>query len=285
MKKSLLLMAAFSLAAVVFVNAQEEPVTWSAEAYCVENNVPENGDALTALQEFTLGALTFSAYEKTGITWLYKPSTAETFDFNGVTYHPSYVQGQTNPKNGYPLVNEDWSAVAHFVSTSTGSLDIVFKFGYNKRFWVAEIPDNIMEDINMGDSTAISAYAYEFDTEQTYWGGFFDPTGTPPGYYYSLDMPTTDPGGVYYTGITLNIKPGHEYFAFFSGSKIMLSGLTFTPTVSVKDNLLNAAKVVSEDYYNIVGQKLAKPQLGGLNIIVKTMSDGSVKTEKVFISK
>lgn len=285
MKKNLLLTTVLALSTVIFVKAQE-PVTWMANDYCVGLGLAADAAALQPMQEITVGDLTFTSQEKAETAWLYKVTTDPvSFTFNEITYSTSYVQGQTNPSNGFPRKDGGYCAVAQFNSTKNGSLDVTFKFGYNKRFWVAEIPVADLEELDLTDSTAVSAYAYQYAEGANYWSGYFDPTTTPPTYYNGA-TPTTDPGGTYFTGVTLNIKTDHEYYVFFSGSKLMLCGLTFTAEsgVSVNENI-STATVVSEEYFNIIGQKLAKPQLGGLNIIVRTLSDGSVNTEKIYLVK
>jgi hypothetical protein len=234
MKKSVLFMVALMLTTIVFVKAQE-PVTWMANTYCTNLGLAADAIALTAMQEITAGDVTFTAQEKTGMAWLYKVTASPTdFTYNNVTYSASYVQGQTNPLNGRILRDGDHAAIANFRSTSSGTLDVTFKFGYNKRFWVAAIPKAVMEDLDLSDSTAVSAYAYQYAEGATYWSGYFDPTTTPPSYFLGA-TPTVDPGGTYYTGITLNIKPDYEYFVFFSGSKLMLCGFTYTATPVVTE--------------------------------------------------
>lgn len=286
MKKSLLFMAVLFLTAIVFVKAQT-PVTWIANTYCTNLALAADAPALTPLQQIAVGDLTFTAHEPAGFAWLYKVSADPLeFTYNGVVYSASQVQGQTNPSKGSPKKDGGYSSVAVFNSTTYGTLDVAFKFGYNKNFWVAAIPEAALEDLDLTDSTAVSQYAYSFAEGQTYWGGFFDPTTTPPAYYQAA-TPNAQPAvGTYFTGITLNIRPDYEYYVFFSGSKIMLCGLTYTATsgLAVKETISNAS-VISTEYYNLLGQKFTKPQFDQLNIVVSKMSDGSVKVDKKYIVK
>lgn len=235
MKKSLLMITGLLLAIVMVAKAQS-PVTWIANTYCIDSSIAADAVAFTAQQALTVGDITFTALEKSGVGWLYKVTADPTeFTYNNVTYSASYIQGATNPLNGRILRDGDYPAIAKFTSATSGTLDVAFKFGYNKRFWVAAIPKDVLEDLDLSDSLAISAYAYQYDEGATYWAGFFDPSTTPPGYYYSATMPTTDPGGTYFTGITLNVDADHEYFLYFSGSKLMLCGFTYTATPVVTE--------------------------------------------------
>ena len=370
MKKSLLLSAVL-FTAVVFVKAQE-PVSWIADDYCTGLGLAADAIALTPNQQITVGDVTFTAQEAEGdgMGWKYKTSTDADFTYNGVTYKAAQVQGQTNPLNGRLLREGGGCAIAMFKSTTSGTLDVAFKFGYNKKFWVAAVPVADLALLNKDDSLACSAYKYEFTGGQYYWSGYLDPMTSPATYYDAAapnytEAPTE--GAVYYTGITLNVVPDYEYYVFFSGSKIMLCGLTYTATpvineysvsgivatsestpvegvlitssdsktattnasgeytitgiteasitltptktnytfspetitltmdkdytgqnftasvvISVPDNISNVT-VVSTEYYNIIGKKLEKPQFGQLNIVVNTMSNGTVKAEKRYI--
>ncbi|MBP7506624.1 MAG: hypothetical protein KA807_02280, partial [Prolixibacteraceae bacterium] len=53
--------------------------------------------------------------------------------------------------------------------------------------------------------------------------------------------------------------------------------------VGVK-NLNSTAKVVKTEYFNIMGAKLSEPS-NGVNIVIKTMSDGSIVTTKSVFKK
>lgn len=371
MKKSLLVTAVLFLAAMAFVKAQD-PVTWIANTYCIDNSIEANAVALTPNQEITVGDVTFIAQEVEGdgAGWLYKTSEDADFEYNGVTYSAAQVQGQTNPLNGRLLRDGGGCAIAIFKSTTNGSLDIAFKFGYNKKFWVAAVPEADLLLLDKNDSLAVSEYKYEFAAGQYYWSGYLDPMTSPAAYYDAATPNYTEAPaeGVYYTGITLDIKPDFEYYVFFSGSKIMISGLTYTPSpapeysvsgkVATSDGTavegvlitssdsktattnadgeysipgiteasitltpsktdytfspetitltmdkdytdqdfvastgtaipsnVSKARVVSTEYYSIIGQKLDRPQFERLNIIVKKMSDGTVVTEKKYIVK
>jgi hypothetical protein len=234
MKKSLLMMTGLLLTILMVTKAQA-PVTWNANTYCVDSSIAADAVALTAQQEVVVGDITFTALEKAGAGWLYKVTADPVeFTYNSVTYSASYIQGQTNPLNGRILRDGDYPAIAKFTSTTSGSLDVTFKFGYNKRFWVAAIPKTALEDLDLNDSLAISAYAYQYSEGATYWSGYFDPTTTPPSYFMGA-TPTVDPGGTYFTGITLNVDPDHEYFVYFAGSKLMLCGFTYTATPVVTE--------------------------------------------------
>ncbi len=286
MKKSLLLMAVL-ITAVVYVKAQD-PVTWVADTYCTDQGLDADAIALLPGATIAVGDVTFTAQEADGdgMGWKYKTTTDPDFEYNGVTYKAGQVQGQTNPLNGKLLRDGGGCAIAMFTTTKSGSLDVAFKFGYNKKFWVAAVPVADLALLNKDDSLACSAYKYEYATGQYYWSGYLDPMTTPAEYYDAAAPKYTEApaDGVFYTGITLDIKPDYEYYVYFAGSKIMLCGVTFTASsgVSVKDHISNAS-VVSSEYYTIIGQKLSKPLKGGLNIVVNTMSDGTVVTEKKFI--
>lgn len=280
MKKSLLFMAVL-LTAGMFVSAQES-YSFIAEDYCQNLGLAEDDIALTPDQVLEFGPLTFTAQDNdpgdgTG-GWKYKPSTVEAYEYNGVTYKTSQVQGQKNGKNGYPYYDGAKSACAIFTTTEPGNLDIAMKTSGKKRFWIIDIPTADLDLHNLQDSLANSAYAYQYGEGQYYWGGFFDENG-----YYQADTYVTEDN--FYQAMTINLVPDHTYYVFVSGSKLMLSGFTFTSTVGVEDNMLSTATVVSEEYYTILGQKLTEPERGALNIIVKTMSDGTVKTDKVYIEK
>lgn len=249
MKKSLLFMAVLTLSAVSLVKAQT-PVTWIADTYCTENSFVAEDTALQPMAEITVGDLTFTAQEREGAGWLYKVVTSPTeFAYNGVTYSANYVQGMNNPMKGSPYKDGSPSAAAIFSTASNGTLDVVFKFGYNKPFWVAAIPDDDLIILDLNDSASVFAYAYPIDQDTNYWGGFFDVRTTPPAYYYNNGTPYADiTDSLHYTGITLDVQTGYTYYVFFSGSKLMLSGLTFTkaaaPEYSVSGKVTSNATAV-----------------------------------------
>jgi hypothetical protein len=235
MKKSLLLSAAL-FAAVVFVKAQS-PTTWIAGDYCTGLGLEADAIALTPNQQITAGDITLTAQDADGKGWKYKTSTDADFTYNGVTYKAAQVQGQTNPLAGRLLNAGGGCAIAIFESASSGTLDIAFKFGYNKKFWVAAVPTADLALLNKDDSLECSAYKYEFTEGQYYWSGYLDPMTSPATYYDAASPNYTEApvdGAVYYTGITLNVEPDYQYFVFFSGSKIMLCGFTYTVAAAVE---------------------------------------------------
>jgi len=59
--------------------------------------------------------------------------------------------------------------------------------------------------------------------------------------------------------------------------------VTYVNTVGIND-MKSSATIVKTEYYNSLGVKLIQPA-NGLNIIRKTMSDGSIVTSKSFINK
>lgn len=87
----------------------------------------------------------------------------------------------------------------------------------------------------------------------------------------------------YYGTYTFPVRAGKTYTTFCTGSKLGFYGFTFTPGGgSGIASTATDKEVLSTEYYNVVGVKqneLAK----GLNIIKKTMNDGSVEVEKAFI--
>jgi hypothetical protein len=280
MKKQLLFLLA--LVAALCVNAQ---VTWNSVDLAlgadesafkgIENGGPESAE----LEDLTI------IFE--GQTdWLFKAVEGDvvTFDYNGNTYNQTQVQGATNGMEGFLMHSTGPSCALHFVPAVSGTLDIAFKFGYNKKFFVAALTEDDLDEADF--STDMKAYAY--DTTK-YWGHFIDANT----YEYYIPevgedgkaIPHEDnPDNPHFTGATINLEAGKEYYAWFAGSKIMFCGLVFTaeedPGVGVGvDKMDNNATIVNTEYYNIMGVKLAEPAKG-VNIIRHNMSDGSVKISK-----
>ena len=281
MKRNLLFFVA--ILATLCVNAQ---VTWNAVDLALEADVVafkgiENGGPESVeLEDITI------VFE--GQTdWLFKLSLDDpnTFEYNGNTYNKTQVQGATNGMEGYLMHANGPSCAAHFIPSVNGTLDIAFKFGYNKKFYIAALTEDDFDEADF--SADMSAYAYDVDN---YWGHFIDATT----YEYYIPEVGDDGKAVarddnadspHFTGATINVEADKEYYVWFAGSKIMLAGFVFTPeeTGTNVNNKLNSSTVVKTEYYNTLGVKLREPS-NGVNIIRKTMSDGSVKTSKsIFI--
>ncbi len=285
MKKNLLVVAA--MVATVCASAQG---TWKAGEYIATNGIAADATALTANQAITsVPNITFVAGcgETDTQGWLAKPSsTGAEFTFNGVTYSEGYVQGQVNgatvgdPK--CPSLNKAGTldaARAEFTPAVDGTLDVTFKMGYNKQFWVIETTQEYMDgDEFTGDFTINEAY-----NNSQYWGGYFYSDGDKAGQYYNPTTAGTPDetvqGPVPFTGVTLNVQAGKKYIVMVTGSKLMLCGFNFV-TGGNAISSVNAAEVASEKYYTVSGMEVAAP-VKGINIVKQTMVDGTVKTVKV----
>lgn len=284
MKKNLLVVAA--MFATVCASAQG---TWKAGEYLAAKGIADGATALTANEAITsVPNITFVAGCADTDTqgWLAKLSTGETFSFNNVDYPQDYVQGQVNgatvgdPK--CPSLNKAGTldaARAEFAPAVDGTLDVTFKMGYNKQFWVIETTQAYMDgDDFTGDFTTNEAY-----NNSQYWGGYFWSDGANAGQYYNPTVAgtadETQQGPVAYTGVTLNVKAGKKYIVMVTGSKLMLCGFNFV-TGGNAISSVNAAEVASEKYYTVSGMEVAAP-VKGINIVKQTMVDGTVKTVKV----
>ncbi len=283
MKRSLLVMAVL-LTAFMGAKAQEDSVTWMAEAYCADLGLAADDTAFALWQEIDLGYCTFTAWGSK--PWLYKPSDVDPFEYNGVSYTCSQVQGQVNGTPGKPIYKDvDTSSCAVFTTTAPGRLDIAMKISCKKNWWIIAIPTDELEWTNLNDSAELSPFKYEYAEDQYYWGGFFDITAT----YYEAETPVSDIN--IYNGTTINLGVDTTYIAFFSGSKIMLAGMTFVKTEAAVDPgtgiSLNAIETdpIAVEYYNAIGQRFAQPQLGELNIVIETYADGSRQAKKLFYRK
>lgn len=288
MKKNLLLVAA--MFATVCASAQG---TWKASEYIAANNIAADATALTANQEIT-SVPNISFVAGCGVEdaqgWLAKPSTGATFMFNNVEYSQDYVQGQVN---GATYKGEDGTTIlpslnkaatmdaarAEFAPAVDGTLDVTFKAGYNKQFWVIETTQEYMDgDLFDGKFTAEQAY-----NNSQYWGGYFYSDGEKAGQYYTPAVAgtpdETTQGPTAYTGVTLNVKGGKKYIVMVTGSKLMMCGFTFTTDGNAISSV-EAAEVASEKYYTVSGMEVAAP-VKGINIVKQTMVDGTVKTVKV----
>lgn len=283
MKKNLLLVAA--MFATVCASAQG---TWKAGEYIATNGIADGATALTANQEITsVPNITFVA--GCGVEdaqgWLAKVS-GDVFTFNNVEYSKDYVQGQVNgntvgdPK--CPSLNKAGTmdaARAEFAPAVDGTLDVTFKAGYNKQFWVIETTQEYMDgDLFTGDFALTDAY-----NNAQYWGGYFYSDGEKAGQYYTPAVAgtpdETTQGPTAYTGVTLNVKGGKKYIVMVTGSKLMMCGFNFVTDGNAISSV-EAAEVASEKYYTVSGMEVAAP-VKGINIVKQTMVDGTVKTVKV----
>lgn len=287
MKKNLLLVAA--MCATMCASAQG---TWKAGDFM--NGMAADAMALSANQEITsVPGITFIAGAATDDAqgWLAKPSsTGAEFPFNGITYSEGYVQGTVN---GATYKGEDGVTIlptlnkaatmdavrAEFLPAVDGTLDVAFKMGYNKQFWVIETTQEYMDgDDFTGAFTAADGY-----NSCQYWGGYFYSTGDNAGQYYTPAVAGTPDetaqGELPFTGVTLNVTAGKKYIVMVTGSKLMLCGFNFVPSTAAISSV-EAAEVASEKYYTVSGMEVAVP-VKGINIVKQTMVDGTVKTVKV----
>jgi hypothetical protein len=274
MKKHLLLIAALFATASAFAQP-----TWTAVAYGTEKALVADAVAFTKGASITAGDVTFTAAGATD--WLYKISDSE-FTFNNKTYNQTYVQGQTNGKDGFVDGGTN-SSLAIFKSKKSGKLDVTFKFGYNKRFYVAEFTDADLDEVDLASAEAVAPFAYN---KGQYWRHYID-VATKEFYMPEVGadgkaIPRPDDAALsHYTGCTINVVAGKNYYVWFEGSKLMLVGFNFEAGTKA-DILSNDATVVSTEYFNVQGSKLAAPARG-LNIVKQNMSDGSVKTFKKMV--
>lgn len=274
MKRHLLLVAALFATASAFAQP-----TWSSVVYGTEKALVADAIAFAPAASITAGDVTFTAGGATD--WLYKISDSE-FTFNNQTYNQTYVQGQSNGKDGY-IDGGTVSSVAIFKAAKSGKLDVTFKFGYNKKFYVAEFTDADLDEVDLAAAEAVTPFAYK---NAQYWGHFIDAT-TKEYYIPEVDAEgkavarPDDAAQSHYTGCTLDVVAGKNYYVWFSGSKLMLVGFNFTAGTKA-DILSNDATVVSTEYFNVQGSKLDEPGRG-LNIVKQNMSDGSVKTFKKMV--
>lgn len=276
MKKHLLIIVAILV--TVCVNAQ---VTWSSvdlalEADAVAYKGIENGGP----ESIELDGITVVLEGQTD--WLFKLSLDDpnTFEYNGNTYNKTQVQGGTNGMEGHMTHANGPSCAVHFIPSVSGTIDLAFKFGYNKKFYVAALTEDDLDEADF--SADMSAYAYDTDK---YWGHFIDATT----YEYYIPEVGDDGKAVprddnadspHFTGATINVEAGKEYYAWFAGSKIMLCGFVYTPEEGTGFEIVKSnATVVSTIYYNTLGVKLTEP-VNGVNIIKQKMSDGTVKISK-----
>ena len=282
MKKSLLFAAA--LMATVCASAQG---TWTANALITEKGLAEGAMALSDGEQVTsVPGVVFVAQQITaeGTGWLAKPSEGGVFTYNNVEYSEDYVQGSVNgatygdPKG--PSLNKAATldaSRAEFVVEKDGSLDVAFKAGWNKQFWVIETTQALMDgDDFTGEIPAEWAY-----NNGQYWGGYWntDAESAERGTYIT-ELPAAKPATENaFMGCTLDVKAGKTYIVLATGSKLMLCGFTFTPGAS-SINSVDAVEVASEKFYTVSGMEVAEP-VKGINIVKQTMVDGSVKTVKV----
>lgn len=282
MKKILLSIAMFTIAFCLNAQVRWDAASLGLEADAVAFKGVENGGP----ESVELEGITVILEGQTD--WLYKAVTDGpiTFDYNGATFDQTQVQGSTNGMEGHMTHSTGPSCAVHFIPETNGTLDVAFKFGYNKRFYVAALTEDDLDEADF--STDMKAYAY--DTTK-YWGHFIDATT----YEYYIPSIGDDGKAVprddnadspHFTGASINVEAGKEYYFWFAGSKIMLCGFIYTAeetnNTSVKD--LNNATVVKTEYYDVRGIKLSEPG-NGMTIMKQTMSNGSIKTSKSFFFK
>jgi hypothetical protein len=282
MKRILLLIAFLTVA--IFVNAQ---VRWDAASLGLEADaVAFKGIDNGGPESIELENLTVVLEGQTD--WLYKAVEGGpiTFDYNGNTYDQTQVQGSTNGMEGHMTHSTGSSCAVHFIPTMNGTIDLAFKFGYNKKFYVAALTEDDLDEADF--SADMKAYAY--DTTK-FWGHFIDATT------YEFYIPEVGDDGKavarednadspHFTGATIEVEAGKEYYAWFAGSKIMLCGFVYTAEENTNTSAwdINDATVVKTEYYNLRGVKVAEPG-NGLNIVKKTMSNGSISTSKSYFFK
>jgi hypothetical protein len=255
MKKHLLI-CLVALLAAIGVNAQG---TFKVSDYCQKNGIVYTsttdaaGKVTNTAVVFPKGAvisdvpnITFTASGATDwiLTGDYTTNTVNT-TFNGIDYPQiGQAQGASNGKDGF-IDGGNISSVAIFKPEKDGKLDIAFKFGYNKKFYVAELTDKALDEIDLADSAQVHPFAYN---NSQYWGGYWNADNGQ--YYYGTAVDGTSATKSYFTGCTLDVVAGKSYYVWASGSKIMLMGFNYVVTEVVpptpKDSTATVTFVVDD---------------------------------------
>jgi len=254
------------------------------------------------------------------MTWFDAPSAdgikANTeVTANGETFGFS-LQGTNNPKPwAYPTFGG--SAMWLFDCTKAGKLTIVTAVNSQKNTYIVETPivsnksddycyvlcgEEGVTDYLYSDETLFKAGA-KFITATTYVGErtfngarSWDIWDLAEGNSLAMtvdeqkavDAIVKEQAGWIYDAISFKAEANKCYNYFCTGSKACIYGFIFEPEtivdpVGVK-NLNSTAKVVKTEYFNIMGTKLSEPS-NGVNIVIKTMSDGSIVTTKTVVKR
>jgi hypothetical protein len=198
-------------------------------------------------------------------------SGATNVVYNGVTWdNLAYIQGATN---------EMYYA---FLPAKSGVMDVALKMGSNKSTFVLEL----------NDVTTVEG----LDTLTTTYGTFSGiPTAswTAPSVYdthnnsmgtWNGSAPIQNTGENVYLVISIPVTANKTYVVGVKGSKLMLRGVSLTITTSSANNIpASKATVVSTEYYSLTGARLSQPGRG-VNLVKKTMSDGTVSTSKIVMA-
>jgi len=260
MKKSLLFIAA--IAATMCVNAQGSWFANGTEA------------SIAAGAEISLGITGLKCVHSDAAGVVGKTDTGATdVSYNGVTYtNKAFIQGSTN------------AMYYAFLPAKSGVLDVSVKMGSAKKTFVFELTDDIYTGLTatVGDLAALSAGFATGDlipaanrTTPSVYDTFNNSKGTWDG-----TAAIQSSGANVYMVMSFPVIANKTYVVGVLGSKLMLRGLSLTATTSANNIPMSDATVVSTEYYDISGVKLSMP-VRGINILKKTMSDGSVVTSKI----
>lgn len=293
MKRSLLFLSAMLLAAF-FVSAQN---AWKFES--AEDAIPEAG--------------TVYSVEGCDFFWYDTPSSngimtdMEVIDVDGVQFAFA-LQSTNNPK---PWQYQDVGASAMYLfdCTMDGTLTIVTAVNPRKNTYICET--DIVEDKTGGNycyvlcgEEGVTDYLYSDETtfqtadffvaadinagEGVVFNGAraWDLWDLVEGDSFTMtadERSAADDAAAAITSwicddMTVKATAGKCYSYFCTGSKAAIYGFMFTPSAAVS-TVKASATVVKTDYYSILGVKSEAP-VKGVNIIKKTMSDGSVVTSK-----
>lgn len=260
MKKSLLFVAA--IFAALTANAQQ---TW----HCVNDGdqfeVQENKVVITpGTSKSTAGEHTQVAADvfgdnikvflcDGGAAWTVKNDKATVGTFtgsDGVEYSKAYIQGGTNGVSGNLMYNSSTeSAHIEVEALVDGKLAVAAKYGKNKPIWAASVATASYEDV-------IDYLDMSGQNNMGVWGQYIQADG-------SLGAEVVATADVY-AAVGFNVKGGNSYLVWVEGSKIMLSGVSYYPGVSLGINgiTVDGADNANAPVFNLAGQRVSKDAKG-----------------------
>ena len=259
MKKSLLFVAA--IFAAVAVNAQG---TWNCvPSSSAVDDVIATGDGNYQLIETPVQNAKISLCDG-GSNWTVKSNITQAENFtgaDGVTYSKAYIQGGTNGVAGSLIKDNKTSAHMLFQPEQDGSVYVAAKWGGKKMIYVAELTAAQFEEELAYDATSMDAWKTSIWGKKIQLDGTlgdeFNGTGATP------DEMKTNATDVY-AAVGFNVKGGNSYLVWVEGSKIMLSGVSYYPGVSLGINgiTVDGADNANAPVYNLAGQRVSKDAKG-----------------------